>query len=577
MQFPEYAPDIIPYGEPESSNIVNAVPRKDGYGPVPDLSAFSAALPAQCRGFFSARAADGSALLFAATSTRLWKLNNTDLTWVPVSKVIALTSITGNPTAAIFTLASHGLSVGDAIVLSTSSSLPTGLTVGTVYYVSTTSFTTGVFKVSDTLAHALAGTNEITISTAGAGTHSFTGQYVAPPTADQWNFAQFNNLLFATQINTVLQVIDITAPTAFTDALGSPPQARYIAVVNRFLVLSGLGSSTPYRVQWSGLNSVNVAASWTSGTNSSDFQDLPDGGIVRSIGGGEYGLICQDGAIRRMIFSPGSAVIFQIERVVQDQGALGPLALIRAGDRLFYYGTDGFKMLAPGAYPQPIGKERVDRTFIADLDTGNFQLFQGSSEPNTTRVYWAYKSNASGTTTAFGKILIYDYVLDKWTVVTGISGEYISTSIRPGYTLDALDSTSGSIDALAIGSLDDLVTVPNPKLVIFDTSHRLAFQGAQNLEATLETSEQEVATQSRIRVQGVRPITDAPVCYISIAKREHVQTVPVYSTETAVNSTGVCPANVSTRLARAKLRIPAQTVWTVASGVEPISHAEGRW
>ncbi len=790
LQFPEYAPDIIPYGEPESSNIVNAVPRKDGYGPVADLSAFSAALPAQCRGFFSARAADGSALLFAATSTRLWKLNNTDLTWVPVSKVSALTSIdadngdsftksllhfngtdasttitdsntggsahtwtargnaqidtaisqfggaallldgTGdwvdtpdstdftlgssdftiecwfNPAAfgaakniagqidaagtanansawrisqeatnviagrvvqtttqttvtgttaitvagwhhvaflrtgnilrlfvdgvqeggdvaftgavndstsllgvgsggdfsasalwtgsidefrfangvarysstftpsvpALFTLSSHGLSIGDAVVFSTSSSLPGGLTVGTVYYVIATNFTSSTFKVATSV-----GGTAVQITSAGAGTQSFTGQYVAPPTADQWNFVQFNNLVFATQINAVLQVIDITAPAAFTDALGSPPQARYIAVVNRFLVLSGLSSSTPYRVQWSGLNSVNASTSWTSGIASSDFQDLPDGGIVRSIGGGEYGLICQDGAIRRMTYAPGSSYVFEIQRIVQDQGLLGPLSLIRAGDRLFYYGTDGFKMLIPGAYPQPIGKERVDRTFIADLDTGNFQLFQGSSEPNTTRVYWAYKSNASGTTTAFGKILIYDYVLDKWTVVTGISGEYISTSIRPGYTLDALDSTSGSIDALAIGSLDDLVTVPNPKLVIFDTSHRLAFQGAQNLEATLETSEQEVATQSRIRVQGVRPITDAPVCYISISKREHVQTVPVYSAETAVNSTGVCPANVSTRLARAKLRIPAQTVWTVASGIEPISHAEGRY
>jgi len=137
-------------------------------------------------------------------------------------------------------------------------------------------------------------------------------------------------------------------------------------VVNRFVVLSGLGSSTPYRVQWSGLNATTT---WTSGVNSSDFQDLPDGGIVRSIGGGEYGLITQDSAIRRMIYAPGSPVIFQIERVAQDKGIFAPLSLVRSGDRLFFCGNDGFQVVAPGGYPQFIGKERVDRTFFADVDS----------------------------------------------------------------------------------------------------------------------------------------------------------------------------------------------------------------
>src|SRR5262245_41975368 len=45
-----------------------------------------------------------------------------------------------------------------------------------------------------------------------------------------------------------------------------------------------------------------------AGVNSSDFQDLPDGGVVRAIGGGETGLITQDGSLRRMIFAPGRAL-----------------------------------------------------------------------------------------------------------------------------------------------------------------------------------------------------------------------------------------------------------------------------
>ena len=55
---------------------------------------------------------------------------------------------------------------------------------------------------------------------------------------------------------------------------------RYVAVVGRFVVLSGL-LSTPYRIQWSGLNAITT---WTSGVNSSDFQDEPvSENIVRGV------------------------------------------------------------------------------------------------------------------------------------------------------------------------------------------------------------------------------------------------------------------------------------------------------
>src|SRR5262245_20399438 len=180
--------------------------------------------------------------------------------------------------------------------------------------------------------------------------------------------------VIAVQINTVPQVFDLTSASAFADLGGSPPQARYVAVVNRFVVLSGMGTSTPYRIQWSGLNAVTT---WTSGVNSSDFQDLPDGGVVRAIGGGETGLITQDGSLRRMIFAPGAPYVFQIERVAQDKGIFAPLSLVRAGDRLFFCGNDGFYMILPGGYPVPIGKERFDRTFFGDVDTGQLHLIIG--------------------------------------------------------------------------------------------------------------------------------------------------------------------------------------------------------
>src|SRR5882762_5971483 len=278
LQYGPWVPDTSDFESTTVFDISNVIPRGDGYGPFPDFSAFTQALPAICRGGFYALKSDGSVIVFAGTSTKLYKLNNTDYSWTDVSL--------------------------------------------------------------------------------GAGTYS------AVSSTANWLFAQFGNLVFATQANAVLQVFDLSSSTAFANCAGSPPQAAYISVVGRFLVLSGL-LSNPYRIQWCGLNATTT---WTSGVNSSDFQDFPDGGIVRGVAGGEFGIIFQETAMRRMIYAPGSPVVFNIERITEDKGLLAPYSLIRAADKIFFLAPQGFQGMVATGSPEPIGKEKFDRTFLADLD-----------------------------------------------------------------------------------------------------------------------------------------------------------------------------------------------------------------
>jgi hypothetical protein len=484
LPFGEYRPDVMTYDGATSQLVRNVVPRADGYGPFRSFTAFASALPGPCRGFFYARRSDGSIAVFAGTSTRLYLLNNTDLSWSHVS--------------------------------------------------------------------------------AGGG------DYSALPSSNHWQFAQFNNFVIAVQPSVAPQVYDLAASSAFAALAGSPPQAAYIAVVGRFVVLSGL-LSNPYRIQWSGLNAVTT---WTSGVNSSDFQDLPDGGIVRGVAGGEYGVIFQDSVMRRMVYIPGSPVVFNIERIAQDKGLMAPYSLIRAGDKIFWLAAQGFHGMLPTGLPEPIGKEKFDRTFFADLDSASLQLIIGAADPEQSRVYWAYKSQA-GMSGLFDKLLCYDYVLGRASVVSLI-GEYLATLSRPGNTLEGLDSVApgGSLDALAF-SLDDVALAALAKLSAVNGSHVLGFCSGDNLEATLDTPEQALGGR-RVRVKGLRPITDAATCFGAVGARETVQSAVLYSAEQAVNAKGLCPANVSTRLARGRLRIPAATAWSFASGFEPLFAQEGR-
>lgn len=562
LPFGEWKPDVADYLSTATKNIQNVLPRGDGYGPFRDFAALSQSLPSACRGAFYALKSDGSVQIFAGTINGLYTANNTDYSWVPIGKTATVTISAASP--GVVTLASHGFAANEPVVFyNTGGALPAAITAGTVYYVKTV-LTANTFTIS-----ATPGGTAINTASTGTGTHSVTAHYSNLSSDAQWQFAQFGNLVKATHENVVLQTYTIGVSATFSDNAGSPPQAAYISVVGRFIVLSGL-LSQPFRIQWSGLNDTTQ---WTSGVNSSDFQDFPDGGIVRGVAGGEFGTVFQDQAIRRMSYIPGSALIFQIERIAQDLGLFAPYSIVRAGLYIFFHSAQGFYKIAPGGIPEQIGREKFDRTFFDDLDKNELQVFIGASDPRSTRVFMAYKSTA-GATQRYDKILCYDFALERGTVIS-MSGEYLLGMSQPGLTLESLDSISSSIDALG-ASLDSFAVSTQPLIAQFNSEHKLGFFTGVNLEATLETGEQGTEGR-RIFVNGHRPVTDAPVVYGSASYREKVSDTPTYLPEIAMNArTGRCDMRRSTRYSRMKDRIPSGTAWTYAAGVEPDIRQEGR-
>ena len=559
LQFGQYKPDVADYETDATKNILNIIPRGDGYGPFPSFAAATQALPSTCRGAFYALKSDGSVQVFAGTSQMLYRLNNTDLSWVPVSRLANCTISNASPGVVTYT---NTFAANDPVVFAAGSgTLPSQIVAGTVYYVKTPGASS--FTVS-----ATAGGTAINTS-GGSGTVKITGQYAALSADANWQFVQFGSLVKATQKNEVLQTFNLASDVQFSDNSGSPPQASYISVVGRFLVLSGL-LSNPFRIHWSALNDTT---GWTSGTSSSDFQDFPDGGIVRGVAGGEFGIIFQDQAIRRMSYIPGSPIIFQIDRITQDEGLFAPYSTIPAGSTTYYYSNKGFKKIVAGGLPEQIGRERVDRTFFSDLDRANLQLFQGAADPRGTFIFWAYKSGA-GSTGLFDKILGYDTALDRFFPISS-SGEYLLGISQAGITLENLDSISSSIDALTL-TLDAYATSVQPQIAAFNSLHKQGFFTGDNLEATLETGEQGT-DENTVTVRGFRPITDASSVYGRISHRMTQALTYTSDAEVAISSrTGrIDPQMRDTRYTRMKVRIPAATTWTFCSGIVPDIEATG--
>lgn len=97
---------------------------------------------------------------------------------LPLSGITALKQSTFTVTIAtpgVFTWAGHGLAAGTPVYFTTTGALPTGLTANTTYFVANDANLTGnTFAVSDTAAHALAGTNQINTTGTQSGTQTAT-------------------------------------------------------------------------------------------------------------------------------------------------------------------------------------------------------------------------------------------------------------------------------------------------------------------------------------------------------------------------------------------------------------------
>lgn len=92
-------------------------------------------------------------------------------------------TVTFTVSGSVVNLTNHGLRDGKGVAFSSTGTLPTGLTAGTIYYVRSTGANT--FTLHATKADALANTGQVTFTTTGTGTHNVKGQYFLSLTSGQ--------------------------------------------------------------------------------------------------------------------------------------------------------------------------------------------------------------------------------------------------------------------------------------------------------------------------------------------------------------------------------------------------------
>jgi hypothetical protein len=414
----------------------------------------------------------------------------------------------------------------------------------------------GAFQGADGTTALLAGTNNgLYRLTATTQTSIASGSYTA-----NWFFCQFGNLVLCFNGATPLKYT-LTSGVG-TSLGGSPPTCAFGAIVRDFVFVGG-NTTNQNRVYWS---AIDNAEGWTIGTNQSDVQDLPDGGPLTGLAGGEFGLAFQDEAIHIFEYV-GAPTIFTRRKVANNVGALCHGGIGQHDRKYFFYSRRGFYKFIDGEVV-PIGRNKVDRTFRTTYSVDEIKNnLRCTIDPERSLVIWSM----------FDRLWVYNFDNDMWSdiLVTGIVG--ITTGRTASLTLEDIAVTYPSIENVTPAFDDPYWSGGNPMLLIANSDGKLySFGSSSNLEAQFRLPQMEPNSGRTSHVRNSRIIGNMTSAQMSIDARMRMGDSPTNTVSNDFRGNGEVPIRASGRYIQPEVILASGTVWSSVQGLELEAAAGGR-
>lgn len=391
----------------------------------------------------------------------------------------------------------------------------------------------------------------------GSGTLTQVNTGLTTGSNDRVRFTQFGkNVIICNNADKLKSWVLGTSST-FADVASNAPIAKYITVVRDFVVVANTYESSvqqQYRVRWS---AINDETDWTENVNTqSDYQDIPDGGQIMGIRGGEFGLVLLERSIHRMTYV-GTPFIFQFDNISRGKGCMVAGSIAQYQGITFFLSDDGFYM-CDGQQVIPIGAEKVDRFFLTDASETDYKTMSAAIDPVRKLVIWNYKS-----VDASRKLMIYNFQTKKWTY--GDAGtDYLGEASSGALTLEELDAVSSSIDAMTT-SLDSLLYIGGKYFLGGTYGTKVYSFTGSSLTGNISTGDIDVGANSVVTL--ARPIVDNGSASLSVASRKLLNQSVTYGTSTAADSDNRVSLRSAGRYHRINL-VPTGAAWKTAVGVD---------
>lgn len=436
--------------------------------------------------------------------------------------------------------------------------LPSAATFSAAASENLTTLVAGKTPLNATKLFAAGSTKIYDVSGVGALTNvSKSGGYTPNANNDRFRFTQFGNIIIGTNYSDPMQAYELGTSTAFADLSASAPVCKYLTVVRDFVVTAFTTETSvvyPSRVRWSGINDETAWGS--SQITQADFQDIPDGGQIVGIRGGEFGLVFMEKAIHRMSYV-GTPFIFQFDNISRNKGCIAASSIAQVQGITFFLSDDGFYM-CDGQTVTPIGSEKVDRWFFSTADEGAFDVMSSAVDPVRKLVIWNFKNTFSQR-----QLLIYNFKTQKWTY--GDAGaDYISDASTSATTLEGLDSISASIDALTV-SLDSILYMGGKYFLGGTSGAYVVTYNGQPATGTITTGDIDAGGRSIVTL--ARPQIDGGSASVSVASRTLLSDGLTYGTAVAADSENRVSLRSNGRYHRLKIT-PTGANWKTAVSID---------
>lgn len=379
-------------------------------------------------------------------------------------------------------------------------------------------------------------------------------------TTGPWFFSQFGDNVICTHGGAPLKFTITTSTAALLG--GTPPSAAFSGIVRDFVFLAG-DASAANRVTWS---AINNSEGWTSGTDQSDDQELPDGGPVTGIAGGDYGLIFQRSQIWVAEYV-GTPLIFTFRKVKDDLGAVTHGSIAKAGSRVFFLSRRGFCMMVDFAETM-IGENRVDETFASLYTSSDLESsMRCSVDPKRSVVTWSMPD----------RLWHYNWDTDQWsdTVISGLIG--ITTGMTASLTLEDLAVPFPSLEDVTPSMDDASFRGGDPLLMLFKSDNiGYTFESGDNLEATIQGARNEVLPGQNAYIRSAYISGDLASATLHLDCSRTIAGSQTRKTSTDLRNNGSISIRAEGRFVQPTIVLGSATDWSFVQGLDLEASPGGR-
>lgn len=392
-----------------------------------------------------------------------------------------------------------------------------------------------------------------------------TGRSVT--SGDDVSFCHYGSFLLNTDTTDGFKAYNVQTP-AGNNTVSGAPTARYVFSSNNVVFALDCNGNNR-RMQSSDIGDYTAWAS--GGANGKTFEDsgaLQCGVDLKN----GVALIFQTSAIRIVQFgNAASPALYSLSKLADGRGSVGERSVVSFDGKSYFLDTDGFYM-TDGQSITPIGAEKVNRWFLANVDNSKLATVQGAVDPKNKIIVWRFFSVNNSSTTIADRAICYDWQLDTWFTLTVNTAAFVRLA-TPGYVLDGMDS---------FGTLDQMIQIPlddrfwqggAPVFGALDNTFKFGSFSGTPMAYTLQSFTENGPVNEL--ENDITPISDNPNSQISLGVQRQLSDSITWKTAVGRTRAGHVRLRGSGLNITYKATGTAGDVWTYENGVDYPGAADG--